>query len=188
MIAHALEGVRRSRATRRDRERTEPIVALVGYTNAGKSSLLNRLARGDALVADQPFATLDPLMRRAYLGDGRFVRVVDTVGFITDLPPDLVTAFQATLEELDAADLFIHVIDASNPDWRRQVASVDMILHDLRLSGKPQLLVLNKCDALAEPPQAPEHFDKLSAGYLCISAKTGAGIDALRAEVRERFP
>ena len=179
-LSRALEGVRRSRATRRDRDGAQPMVALVGYTNAGKSSLMNRLARSDALVADQPFATLDPLMRQAYLGEGRSVRLVDTVGFITDLPSDLVTAFRATLEELDASDLLMHVVDASNPDWPRQAASVEAILADLHLSAKPQIVVLNKCDALAERPQDGERF--------CISAKTGAGIDTLRAELRERFP
>ncbi|MBV8727916.1 MAG: GTPase HflX [Candidatus Eremiobacteraeota bacterium] len=179
-LSRSLESVRRSRATRRDRNGAEPIVALVGYTNAGKSSLLNRLARSDAFVADQPFATLDPLMRRAYIGSGHFVRLVDTVGFITDLPPDLVTAFRATLEELDAATLLLHVADASNPNWPRQASSVDAILHDLKLSSKPRLVVLNKCDIVSEPAHA--------AGHLCVSAKTGAGIDVLRAELRERFP
>ena len=179
-LARSLENVRRSRATRRERNGSEPIVALVGYTNAGKSSLMNRLARSHAVVANQPFATLDPLMRRAYLGDQRFVRLVDTVGFVTDLPADLVVAFRATLEELDSAALLLHVADASNPDWPRQAASVDAILHDLKLDAKPRALVLNKCDLVSERPHA--------AGTLCVSAKTGAGIDALRAELRERFP
>jgi len=178
-LSRSLEGVRRSRATRRHPGSGEPLVALVGYTNVGKSSLLNRLTRSDAFVADQPFATLDPLQRRAYLGDGRFIRLADTVGFITDLPPDLVNAFHATLEELDAAALLLHVADGSNPDWPRQAASVESILHNLKLTAKPRLVVLNKCDIVNDPPQMHRH--------LCVSAKTGAGLDLLRAELRRRF-
>ncbi|MBV8363783.1 MAG: GTPase HflX, partial [Candidatus Eremiobacteraeota bacterium] len=134
-LSRALDGVRRSRKLRRDRDGREPVVALVGYTNAGKSSLMNRLTRSEAVVADQPFATLDPLMRRAYLGPSRYARVVDTVGFITDLPEDLVTAFRATLEELDSAELLVHVADVSNPNWPHQVESVDAILQDLGLAA-----------------------------------------------------
>jgi len=181
VLSLAVEEVRRSRATRRRSHGAEPLVALVGYTNAGKSSLLNRLARTDALVADQPFATLDPTMRRTYLGPHHYVRLVDTVGFITDLPADLIAAFRATLEELDSAALLVHVVDASNPDWPRQEASVDAILRDLQLDTKPRFAVFNKCDKLgSELPHAGER--------LCLSAKTGAGIDALRAELRHRLP
>ena len=179
VLSSAVEDVRRSRATRRAGHRAEPLVALVGYTNVGKSSLLNRLARSDAFVADQPFATLDPTMRRVYLGPQKYIRVVDTVGFISALPEDLIAAFRATLEELDEADLLLHVIDAANPDWPRQQTSVNDILHDLHLDGKPYLVVFNKCDAPAtEPPHG---------AALCVSAKTGAGLDLLRAELRQRF-
>ena len=174
-----LEGVRRQRGTRRAAPHREPLVALVGYTNVGKSSLLNALARADALVADQPFATLDPTVRRAYLGPGAYVRLADTVGFITDLPKDLVNAFRATLEELREADLMIHVLDASNPDWPRQRAAVDAILHDLELDGTPRAIVFNKTDAVSgEPPH--------EAGALLVSARTGAGIDRLRELIAER--
>src|SRR5580704_15104553 len=117
-----LAGVRQQRAVRRSATHHEPLIALVGYTNVGKSSLLNALARSDAFVADQPFATLDPTVRRAYLGPRTYARIADTVGFITDLPKDLVNAFRATLEELREADLLVHVLDASNPDWPRQRA------------------------------------------------------------------
>ena len=179
-LGAAVEDVRRSRATRRSSERAEPLVALVGYTNVGKSSLLNRLARSNALVADQPFATLDPTMRRVYLAPKTYVRVVDTVGFISELPEDLIAAFRATLEELEDADLLVHVIDASNPDWPRQRAAVSALLHGLKLDEKPQLTIFNKCDVLAAEPSH-------GAQELCVSAQTGAGIDALRAELRERF-
>ena len=173
VLGRQLEEVRRQRATRRSAPHREPLVALVGYTNVGKSSLLNRLARSDAFVADQPFATLDPTMRRVWLRDDRYVRVVDTVGFITDLPKDLVNAFRATLEELDEADLLVHVVDAANPDWQRQMQAVEGTLADLHLETKPRLLVFNKCDALeGEPPHV--------RGALCVSAREGSGIVQLR--------
>lgn len=173
-----LADVRRQRAVRRSAPRREPLVALVGYTNVGKSSLLNVLARGDAYVANRPFATLDPTIRQAYLGPGSYVRLADTVGFITDLPKDLVNAFRATLEELREADLLVHVLDASNRQWPRQRGAVEAILHELQLERAPRLLVFNKCDLIA--PEAVHE-----AGALFVSAKTGAGLDALRAALLE---
>ena len=179
LLRKQLEEVRRQRGTRRSAPHREPLVALVGYTNVGKSSLLNTLARSDAFVADQPFATLDPTIRRVYLAPGRYVRMADTVGFITDLPKDLVNAFLATLEELREAELLIHVLDASNPDWPRQRTAVEAILHDLELDATPRLLVFNKIDAAhGEVPSEP--------GALAVSARSGAGLDALRAALVER--
>lgn len=172
-----LTDVRRQRATRRAAPHREPLAALVGYTNVGKSSLLNALSRADALVADQPFATLDPTTRRVYLGPGRYARLSDTVGFITDLPKDLVNAFRATLEELRDADLLVHVLDASNPDWPRQRLAVDAILHDLELDAKPRLIVFNKADLVAESPH--------EAGAIVASARTGVGIAAIRERIGE---
>lgn len=169
VLNRQLEEVRKQRATRRSAPRREPLVALVGYTNVGKSSLLNRLAKSDAFVADQPFATLDPTMRRVWLSGERYIRVVDTVGFITDLPKDLVNAFRATLEELNEADVLVHVADAANPDWPRQMQAVDGTLHDLGLETKPRMLVFNKCDMLENEPVHP-------AGAFCVSARSGAGI------------
>jgi GTP-binding protein HflX len=174
----ALRDVRRQRALRRDAAR-EPSVALVGYTNVGKSSLLNALSRSDAYVADRPFATLDPTTRRIFLSPGQYARLTDTVGFITDLPKDLVTAFRATLEELREADLLVHVLDASNPQWRRQSDAVEAILHDLELENAPRLTILNKCDRTV--PDA----SNLSMPY--VSAKTGEGIGELRAAIAERL-
>jgi len=171
VLRRQLEEVRRQRATRRSAPHREPLVALVGYTNVGKSSLLNALARSDVLVADQPFATLDPTVRRVYLRPGAYVRVADTVGFITDLPKDLVSAFRATLEELREADVLVHVLDASNPDWPRQQAAVEALLHDLELDAKPRIVVFNKIDAAAGM-----HHN----GSISVSAFTGAGLDALR--------
>ena len=173
VLNRQLDDLRRQRATRRSALHREPLVALVGYTNAGKSSLLNRLAGSDALVADQPFATLDPLVRRVWLRGDRYVRLVDTVGFITDLPKDLVNAFRATLEELDEADALAHVVDVANPDWPRQMAAVDVTLADLKLEGKPRIVVFNKVDALdGVPPRRPH--------AAAVSAKSGAGVRELR--------
>ena len=172
VLGRQLETVRRQRATRRAGRAGEPLVALVGYTNVGKSSLLNRLARSNALVADQPFATLDPTVRRAWLGGSTYARIVDTVGFITDLPKDLVTAFRATLEELQDASLLVQVNDAANADWPRQMQAVDATLDDLELDRKPRLSVFNKCDEAAALPAVE--------GALFVSARTGQGIDALR--------
>jgi GTP-binding protein HflX len=179
VLNRLLGDVARQRALRRDATRREPLVALVGYTNVGKSSLLNALARSDAYVADRPFATLDPTTRRVYLQPGAYVRMADTVGFITDLPRDLVNAFRATLEELRDADLLLHVLDASNPEWPRQRRAVEKILHELELDRTPRLLIFNKSDLAS--PEPPEN------GAVYVSAATGEGLAALRAAVLERI-
>jgi GTP-binding protein HflX len=182
LLGRQLDDVRKQRATRRSGGGRDPYVALVGYTNVGKSSLLNRLTGtgGNAFVADQPFATLDPTLRRVYLGAGLNVRLADTVGFITALPKELINAFRATLEELDVADLLLHVVDAANPDWPRQRASVEAILDDLHLSEKPVLLVCNKIDRLDAAARAA-----LPPGAILVSATSSDGIDGLRAAIAE---
>ena len=169
LLSGQLEEVRKQRRTRRSGGGHDPYVALVGYTNVGKSSLLNRLAGIDALrtnaafVADQPFATLDPTLRRVYVGAGRNIRLADTVGFITALPKELVNAFRATLEELDAADLLVHVLDASNPDWPRQRQSVDTILAELNIDEKtaPGVLVLASIGRSIALALARQNFGRL---------------------------
>lgn len=176
----SLKSIGRQRALRRGGLRREPLVALVGYTNVGKSSLLNALTRSEAFVADQPFATLDPTIRRAYLAPGEYARIADTVGFITDLPKDLVAAFRATLEELRDADLLLHVLDASNPQWPRQRRAVEKILGELELNAAPRLLVFNKVDRAV-----PEAMDQADALY--VSAKTKVGLPALRAAILEHI-
>ena len=178
VLRKTLDTVRKQRETRRSGPHREPLVALVGYTNVGKSSLLNALSRSDAFVADQPFATLDPTIRQVYLNDAQSVRLADTVGFITDLPKDLVNAFRATLEELREADLLVHVLDASNPDWPRQQQSVEAILHDLELDQKPRFIVFNKADAAAGHAHDAEN--------LAVSARTGEGLPALRQAIAQR--
>jgi GTP-binding protein HflX len=185
LLQRQLEDVRKQRETRRSGRGGDPFVALVGYTNVGKSSLLNRLAGSGgnaAFVADQPFATLDPTLRRVYIGEGRSIRLADTVGFITALPKELMNAFRATLEELDAADLMLHVVDASNPDWPRQRASVETILDELKLAGKPTILVCNKIDRLDAAARSA-----LPAEAILVSATANDGIDALRAAIVARL-
>jgi GTP-binding protein HflX len=165
---------KRRREQRRSREGT-PVVALVGYTNAGKSSLLNALSKGaKVFVADQPFATLDPTMRKVRLGDELEVVFADTVGFISDLPKDLFNAFRATLEEVTSATLLLHVVDASNPFWERQRESVEKILGDLGAAEKPTILAWNKSDVA-------DAVRKTSG--VMVSAKTGAGLAELRSEI-----
>jgi GTPase len=178
-----LEDVRKRRAEqRRSRERT-PVVALVGYTNAGKSSLLNALSGSDVHVADQPFATLDPTLRKVYLDPGQAAIVADTVGFISDLPKELVAAFRATLEEVVKATLLVHVIDASNPYWQRQRESVNVVLRELGAAGRPAIYVWNKIDAQPQPVSAADLGD---FGIL-TSAKTGAGIAELKSAIAARL-
>jgi GTP-binding protein HflX len=123
-----------------------PVVAIVGYTNAGKSTLLNTLTQSDVLAEDKLFATLDPTTRRLRFPYEREIIIADTVGFIRDLPRDLAQAFRATLEELDEADLLVHVVDAADPAREQQTAAVEAILTDLGLAETPRLVVLNKMD------------------------------------------
>jgi GTP-binding protein HflX len=143
-----LSEARRQRKQRRV-EKGVPIVSIIGYTNAGKSTLLNALTRSEIFVEDKMFATLDTSSRRLRFPREREVIITDTVGFIRDLPKDLMAAFQSTLEELEDADLFIHLVDASNPRFEQHIVSVERILEELGLRGKPQLMVFNKADRVA---------------------------------------
>jgi GTP-binding protein HflX len=155
LLEKKLEGLAKNRRLRRQRrgERELPIVAIVGYTNAGKSTLLNSLTEGNAKAENKLFATLDPISRRLRFPREREVVLTDTVGFIRDLPPDLVAAFRATLEELEDADLLVHVVDASDADFEQHIDAVTRILGELELGEKPRIVAFNKCDRL-EPAEA----------------------------------
>jgi len=174
-LQEELEQVRRVRATQRQRrEKNEiPVAALVGYTNAGKSTLLNRLTGADIPARDRLFDTLDTTTRTLKLSDTCTVLVSDTVGFIRKLPHHLVEAFKATLEELSYADLLLHVIDASNPEWREQAQVVDALIEELGAAQTPRIEVFNKCDRYTG--DILPH----GAGIAALSAKTGQGVDAL---------
>lgn len=190
-----LHKVKRQRGTqRRQRERQGAFnISLVGYTNAGKSTLFNALVKARAYAADQLFATLDTTTRQLYLGPaegsgevaGRSVSLSDTVGFIRDLPHGLVDAFQATLQEAVDADLLLHVVDAANPGYPEQIAQVQQVLQEIGAGEVPQVLVFNKADALEpgqRPLQAEDLFelDGVAVPRLFVSARTGDGLPALR--------
>ena len=173
-----LRDVRRHRATAaRQRDRAEvATVALVGYTNAGKSTLLNSLADADVYAADMLFATLDPTSRQVELPSGQQVVVTDTVGFINKLPHDLVDAFRATLEEVMRADLLLEVVDAADPDFVGHQAAVQAVLNELGAGDKPRITVFNKIDLLDTDAEAAPDTERAAF----VSAVTGAGLDSLR--------
>ncbi len=178
-----LDSVERHRATSaRRRERNEVAsIALVGYTNAGKSTLLNALADADVYAADMLFATLDPTSRQVDLPGGHQVIMTDTVGFINKLPHDLVDAFRATLEEVMRADLLLEVVDAADPDFLGQQSAVQSVLDELGAGDKPRITVFNKIDLLAADASAAPSTDHA----VFVSAVTGTGLDALRERIAD---
>lgn len=186
-----LDKVKKQRSTqRRQRNRRDAFtISLVGYTNAGKSTLFNALVKARAYAADQLFATLDTTTRQLYLGNadgtGRSVSLSDTVGFIRDLPHGLIDAFQATLQEAADATLLMHVVDASNPNYPEQMDEVHKVLAEIGAADVPQVLVFNKLDAMApevRPLQLQDHYtvDGQSVPRFFVSAQTGEGLTALR--------
>ena len=185
-----LEDVRRHRAQYRARriEMEVPVVSLVGYTNAGKSSLLNRLTKADVVAENRLFSTLDPVTRHIMTPDGRDVLLTDTVGFIQKLPTAVVAAFRATLEEVQESTLVLHVLDITHPNAAQMADVVDGILAELGVSDKPRLLALNKVDLLDEHVDAETlnralHLADGELGGVFTSAETGTGLDALLHEI-----
>jgi GTP-binding protein HflX len=170
---------------RRARTRRDVLsISIVGYTNAGKSTLFNALAHAKAYEADKLFATLDTTTRRVWLEDAGNVALSDTVGFIRDLPHGLVAAFRATLEETVHADLLLHVVDAASPAREAQAAEVDKVLKEIDADAIPQLLVWNKIDAAGlEPGAERDQYGRISRVF--VSARTGAGLDGLREAIAE---
>jgi len=179
-LKRGIEEVRQQRALhRRQRARQGiPVVSLVGYTNAGKSTLMRALSGADVLVQDQLFATLDPTTRRVRLPSGGPALLTDTVGFIQKLPTLLIAAFRATLEELEEAMLLLHVVDITHPDARNQADTVEATLSDLGLADRPKLLVLNKIDQMTN-----EGFPTWADGGIPVSAAKKIGLDGLLKEI-----
>jgi GTPase len=173
--------------TRRDRQRRAvPTVALVGYTNAGKSTLFNRLTAAEAFAADQLFATLDPTVRRLGVAAGLDVAVADTVGFVRDLPHELVAAFRSTLQEARDADLLLHVIDAADPERAERIAQIDHVLDSIGAGDLPQIAIYNKIDRTGEKPHIEFSADG-RADRVWLSAQTGAGVGLLREALQGHF-
>ena len=173
-----LKQVRLQRGVQRHRRRSVPMptAAIVGYTNSGKSTLLNALTDADVLVEDKLFATLDPTTRRLPLHNGTDILITDTVGFIRKLPHSLVDAFKSTLEETAMADFLIHVLDVSNPKIDHHRRATNEVLEEIGAGGKPTIVVLNKVDAVSEPGRI-EEITHDYPGALLISAKERTGIE-----------
>jgi GTP-binding protein HflX len=194
-IKSTIEDVRKQRALRREARNSVPLgtIALVGYTNAGKSTLFNALSRAEVLVSSRMFATLDPTIRALRLPSNRRVLLSDTVGFIRDLPKDLLTAFRATLEEVQEAALVLHVTDVSNPHHDELDEEVEKILHELGVEGRPRLRVLNKSDKLSREDRnliltSLRQGNGYGCGAVMVSALTGDGIEELLQRVDDALP
>jgi GTP-binding protein HflX len=187
VLSAEIETVRKRRGQMRERRHKAavPTVALVGYTNAGKTTLFNLLTGGEAVASNALFVTLDPLVRKVKLPDRRELLVSDTVGFIERLPHSLVAAFRATLEEVAGADLLLHVVDAASPDRERHMEAVRAVLSEVGAERVPALHVFNKCDQLDEGERT--RLRNLYPGALCISARTGEGRDELIAAMEGRL-
>lgn len=199
-LKEQLEQVRKHRMLYRQKRRRSgiPVVAIVGYTNAGKSTLLNTLSKAGVLVEDKLFATLDPTTRRLRLPDSRAVLLSDTVGFIRKLPPTIINAFRATLEELDEASILLHVVDLTSHNAPEQCQTVEGILADLKLTDKPRITVLNKIDLLLENGQTwneekainflSRRGDEINENAVLVSAVKGWGLTGLLEKISQVLP
>lgn len=187
-LRHEIKGMKTARDLgRSDRRRHQvPSVAIAGYTNAGKSSILNRLTGAGVLVEDALFATLDPTVRKAQTLDGRGFTLTDTVGFVRHLPHQLVEAFRSTLEEVAQSDLLLHVVDGSHPDPEGQIAAVREVLADVDAHDVPEVVVINKADAA--DPEVIQRIRTRERHAVVVSARTGEGLDELRARIDELLP
>jgi GTP-binding protein HflX len=187
-LRREIAGMRTARDTKRqERRRHEvPSVAIAGYTNAGKSSLLNRLTGAGVLVENALFATLDPTVRRAESADGRPYTLTDTVGFVRHLPHQLVEAFRSTLEEVAEADLILHVVDGAHPDPESQLAAVRQVIGEIGAGSVPELVVINKVDAA--DPLVIERLRRREPRSVVVSARTGRGLGELRARIEAGLP
>jgi GTP-binding protein HflX len=185
-IKHEIRNVQKRRASQRQsrKESLIPLVSLVGYTSVGKSTLFNALAKEATFTSSQLFATLDPLVRRAYFSDGLYCFLSDTVGFIKKLPVELVTSFKATLEEVNESDFILHVIDLSAPGSEGQAEAVSRILSEIGASGIPSLRVYNKIDLLPDKDDLLLRNEQTAADGVYVSAKSGEGLPALKAKLR----
>ena len=184
-LKREIADISRHRALQRSARDQFPVVALVGYTNAGKSSLLNALTDAGVFVEDKLFATLDPTVRKVTLPNHRPVFVVDTVGFISHLPHQLVAAFRATLEEVTSADLLVHVVDASHPRWREQITAVNTVLTELHAADKPLVYALNKVDRLSNT-RVREIIGEIGQG-VAISAVQKVGLINLLRDIAQHL-
>jgi GTPase len=191
LLKTKLQEIDRQNQTQRKNRQNQYRVALVGYTNVGKSSLLNRLTKSEVFAENKLFATLDTTVRKWVL-DSQPLLLSDTVGFIRKLPHHLVESFKSTLDEAREADLLLHVIDASHPGFESQIQVVDQTLVDLGITGTPVIRVYNKIDALHLEPEELNSFERSHRARhplsVFISVKTGAGLDELRSMVRQEAP
>ena len=187
-LKREIKGMKLARDTKRQsRQKSRvPQVAIAGYTNAGKSSLLNRLTKAGVLVENALFATLDPTVRKHSTPDGREYTISDTVGFVRDLPHQLVEAFRSTLEEIAGADLIVHVVDATDPDPLGQISTVRSVIADFDASSIAELVVFNKADLVSDEVQV--RLRGMVQGALLVSARTGRGIDALQEAIAGMLP